>query len=172
MTGEAVRGRRILVAVALLVVAACAREASGATAVPSTVTTTTLAPTTTVPPTTTTTAAPPADGHPARVVREQPWTPFATVGPVTLHHPADRVEAIGFHQSGQDGAQALTAVDTAVRWFTMASRGRDTARQGAADIVVEPGREIRSPVTGTVAAVRHLCLVLRHRRPVRRDRAG
>ena len=150
MTGEAVRGRRILVAVALLVVAACAREASGATAVPSTVTTTTLAPTTTVPPTTTTTAAPPADGHPARVVREQPWTPFATVGPVTLHHPADRVEAIGFHQSGQDGAQALTAVDTAVRWFTMASRGRDTARQGAADIVVEPDREIRSPVTGRV----------------------
>ena len=32
----------------------------------------------------------------------------------------------------------------------MASRGRDTARQGAADIVVEPDREIRSPVTGRV----------------------
>ena len=127
------------------------REASGAVAGPAEQPSTTV---TTVPPVTstvpTTTPSPPADGHPARVVREQAWTPFATVGPVTLHHPADRVEAIGFHQSGQDGAQPLTAADTAVRWFTMASRGRDTTPQGAADVVVEPGREIRSPVTGTV----------------------
>jgi len=60
------------------------------------------------------------------------------------------VEAIGFHQSGHDGAQHQTAAATPVRWFTMETRNRDTDRQGAADIVVEPGREIRSPVTGTV----------------------
>jgi hypothetical protein len=83
-------------------------------------------------------------------VQEQAWVPYATVGPVVLHHPADRVEAIGFHQSGQDGAEHQTATPTAVRWFAMPDRGRDTDRQGAADIVVEPGREIRSPVTGTV----------------------
>ena len=39
---------------------------------------------------------------------------------------------------------------SAVPWFTMESRDRDTAARGAADIVVEPGREIRAPVTGTV----------------------
>lgn len=118
------------------------------TAAPATTASTT---TTIVSPVPTPTTAPPALGtHPARVVQEQAWTPFASVGPITLHHPADRVEAIGFHQSAEDGAQPQTAAPTAVRWFTMASRGRDTSRQGAADVVVEPGREIRSPVTGTV----------------------
>jgi murein DD-endopeptidase MepM/ murein hydrolase activator NlpD len=155
MTGSASTGRRLLAAAALLVVAACAREASGAVAIaedppttsstaPTTSTSTTVRPTTTttVPPTTTTTLP---ERAPA-----QAWTPYATVGPLTLHHPSDRVEAIGFHQSAEDGAQPQAAAPTAVRWFTMASRGRDTDRQGAADIVVEPGREIRSPVTGTV----------------------
>lgn len=172
MRGETSRNRPLLAAGALLVLAACAREASGATAAPEdprpAVTTTTEATTTTsstAPPTTTTStttppttvpppptvATPPTDGsHPARVVHAQLWTPYATVGPVTLHHPSDRVEAIGFHQSGHDGAQRQTATATAGRWFTMESRNRDTDRQGAADIVVEPGREIRSPVTGTV----------------------
>jgi hypothetical protein len=41
-------------------------------------------------------------------------------------------------------------VGTAVRWLTLPSRGRDTTARGAADIVVEPDGEIRSPVTGTV----------------------
>jgi hypothetical protein len=76
--------------------------------------------------------------------------PYATVGPVTLRHPSDRVEAIGFHQSAQDGAQQQEPLPTTVRWFTQASRDRDTTPRGAADIVVEPGREIRAPVTGTV----------------------
>lgn len=107
--------------------------------------TTTAAPTTTVPPTTTTTRP-----HPARVVVPQQWVPYATVGPVTLHHPSDRVEAIGFHQSAQDGAMQQTALPTARRWFVMSSRDRDTVSQGAADIVVEPGRALRAPVTGTV----------------------
>jgi hypothetical protein len=69
---------------------------------------------------------------------------------VVLHHPSDHVEAIGFHQSAQDGAQPQTAVAGTVRWFTMESRNRDTVAQGAADIVVEPDREVRVPVTGTV----------------------
>jgi murein DD-endopeptidase MepM/ murein hydrolase activator NlpD len=154
MAGGGATGRLLLVA-ALVATAACAREAAAAPE-PRTVetttssTTTTTAPTTTtVPPTTTT--APPSDGtHPPRVVLAQPWVPYATVGSITLHHPSNRVEAIGFHQSGHDGAQAQTALPTSVRWFVQDSRGRDTDRQGAADIVVEPGREIRSPVTGTV----------------------
>lgn len=118
---------------------------------------TTVAPTTTVtvattaPPAPTPTAAPPTTRpHPVRVVHEQAWTPFAVVGPMTLHHPVDRVEAIGFHQSGHDGTQQQAAVPGAARWFTMASRNRDTGPQGAADVVVEPDREIRAPVTGTV----------------------
>jgi murein DD-endopeptidase MepM/ murein hydrolase activator NlpD len=166
MTGAASTSRRRLAVAALLVTAACAREASAAsdpeprapvtTTTEAPTTTTTTAPpttTTTVPPTTTTTV-PPTDGtHPARVVLAQPWVPYATVGPLTLHHPSDRVEAIGFHQSGNDGALAQVALPTSVRWFTQASRGRDTDPQGAADIVVEPGREIRSPVTGTVVRV-------------------
>lgn len=157
MTEAGSTGRRLLATAALLVTAACAREASGDSAPvprapePTTTeatTTSTAAPTTT---SSTTTAPSPASGtHPARVVQTQAWTPYAMVGPVTLHHPAHQVEAIGFHQSGHDGAQAQTASPTAVRWFTMESRGRDTARQGAADIVVEPSTEIRSPVTGTV----------------------
>lgn len=161
MRGKVSTARRLLAAGALLVTAACAREASGAAPVPeasSSSTTSTTAPTTTAPTTTTSTTAPtttapppPPDGtHPARLVRGQAWTPYATVGPITLHHPSDRVEAIGFHQSGHDGAQHQAATAGAVRWFTMATRHRDTDPQGAADIVVEPGREIRSPVTGTV----------------------
>ncbi len=114
------------------------------TTTPSTTTSTAPAPTTTTVPTTTT------EPHPERVLWEQPWLPYGTVGPLTLHHPTDRVEAIGFHQSGHDGAQQQTATASAARWFTMESRDRDTGPQGAADIVVEPGREVRAPVTGTV----------------------
>jgi murein DD-endopeptidase MepM/ murein hydrolase activator NlpD len=118
----------------------------------------TVAPTTTASPpptTTTTTAAPPpptstTQPHGSRIATPQAWVPYAAAGPVVLHHPSDRVEAIGFHQSARDGAQVQTALGTAVRWFTMESRDRDTPARGAADIVVEPDREIRAPVTGTV----------------------
>jgi hypothetical protein len=121
-------------------------------------TTTTAAPTTTSPPPPTTAAAPPPTTappttvrpHPARRVFEQAWVPYATTGPVALHHPSDRVEAIGFHQSGHDGAQRQAATASAARWFVQEGRDRDTDPQGAADIVVEPDREIRAPVTGTV----------------------
>lgn len=126
----------------------------------TTTSTTSTAPvtTTTVPPTTAApTTAPPATvaptttrPHPARTVYEQAWVPYATAGPVTLHHPSDHVEAIGFHQSGHDGAQHQSALPTAARWFVQEDRGRDTDLQGAADIVVEPDREVRVPVSGTV----------------------
>lgn len=116
------------------------------TAIPAT--TTSLVPATTAPPAT----APPttARPHPARRVHVQAWVPFATAGPVTLHHPSDHVEALGFHQSGHDGAQHQAASATAARWFVQEDRDRGTDPQGAVDVVVEPDREIRAPVTGTV----------------------
>ena len=111
-------------------------------------TTTTVPPSTTAPPTTSTSTT--VRPHPPRQVFEQAWVPYAVVGPVTLHHPVDRVEAIGFHQSGHDGAQHQAAASTAARWFVQEDRDRDTDPQGASDVVVEPDREIRAPVTGTV----------------------
>ncbi|MEX2292658.1 MAG: hypothetical protein WD691_02625 [Acidimicrobiales bacterium] len=88
--------------------------------------------------------------HPPRSVTAQAWVAYATVGPLTLVHPSDRVEAIGFHQSGHDGALPQTPVPSAARWFLQEDRDRDTTAHGAADIVVEPDREVRVPVTGTV----------------------
>jgi hypothetical protein len=153
------RGRPLLaMAVAgALLLGACADRAEGTSdIVPARPTTSTTGATTTTAAPTTTTASPPASTtsttrpHPPRVVTPQAWVPYASVGPVVLHHPSDHVEAIGFHQSARDGAQEQTALDSAVPWFTMESRDRDTAARGAADLVVEPGREIRAPVTGTV----------------------
>ena len=95
------------------------------------------------PPATTTSTRP-------RSVTETAWTPFATTGPVTLTHPSSRVERVAFHQSNHDGARQLTALPGAVSPTTLEDRERDTGRQGAADVVVDPGTEIRSPVTGRV----------------------
>lgn len=78
------------------------------------------------------------------------WGPYARVGPVTLHFPGEVVEVVGLHQSGHDGAQPQQPVESAGRIGLMDSRERDTNVQGAADIVVDPAREVRSPVTGTV----------------------
>jgi hypothetical protein len=145
-----------------LLAGACGEESTVAFAAPDrpplATSSSTVAPTTTASPpptTTTTTAAPPpptstTQPHGSRIATPQAWVPYAAAGPVVLHHPSDRVEAIGFHQSARDGAQVQTALGTAVRWFTMESRDRDTPARGAADIVVEPDREIRAPVTGTV----------------------
>lgn len=87
---------------------------------------------------------------PPRAVTEQAWTPFATVGGLTLTHPSSRVERVGFHQSNNDGARQLTAVASAVRPTMLEDRERDTGGAGAADIVVDPDTEIRAPVTGRV----------------------
>jgi biotin carboxyl carrier protein len=110
-------------------------------------TTTTAAPTTTTSTSsTTTTASPP----PPRAVHEQAWTPFATVGGITLVHPSARVEHVGFHQANHDGARELTALATAAAPAMLESRERETPSSTAADVVVDPATEIRSPVTGTV----------------------
>lgn len=85
-----------------------------------------------------------------RTVWKTGWGPYATVGPVTLHFPGDVVEVVGLHESGHDGAQPQQPVDGAGRIGLMESRARDTNPQGAADIVVDPTGEVRSPVTGTV----------------------
>lgn len=88
--------------------------------------------------------------HPPRVIVEQDWTPFATVGGVTLHHPSRRVERIGFHESSNDGSRVLEALPTATNPVTLESRGRDNPPRTAADVVSDPDVEIRSPVSGRV----------------------
>jgi hypothetical protein len=140
----------------------CSQEATVAGSEPverapvATTTSTTDVTTTPTTPTSTTAPVPPGSTtsttrpHPKRVVTTQAWVPYASTGPVVLHHVADRIESIGFHESARDGAQALTPLSTSVRWFTMDTRDRDTNPRGASDIVVEPDREIRAPVTGTV----------------------
>lgn len=100
---------------------------------------------------------PPVEPQPPRAGQLQPrhvssqsHVPFAIVGGVTLLHPSSSVETIGFHESNHDGAQQMEPLETAVAPFTMASRDRGTGSRTAADIVVEPGVEIVSPVTGRV----------------------
>ncbi len=105
----------------------------------------------------------PSDGVPGRGCRTtnsagigarsyglQSWENFATVGPVTLRLPSTAVELVGFHESNNDGALALTQLDGQTPITTMSSRNRDTNARGSADVAVHPLVEIRSPVTGTV----------------------
>jgi len=121
-------------------------------------TTTTEATTTSVRPTTTlamttdplatpSVAVPSAD---SRKVTEQAWTPFATVGGITLRHPSSRVERVGFHESTNDGARQLEPLPTAVAPTALETRGRATGSRTAADVVVDPAVEIRAPVSGVV----------------------
>lgn len=112
--------------------------------IPSTSTTTTSTTTSTTTTSTTTTVAPGA------VYFEQPYTLFATAGPVDLFHPATKIEIIGFHEAGHDGSQQQTTVDGSAPATTLDTRNRNTGSRTAADIVVEPTAAIRSPVTGTV----------------------
>lgn len=69
---------------------------------------------------------------------------------LTVFLPADRVEYIGFHESGHDGARQMSTLDGVPRHSTLESRGRGTGSRSAADIVVAPDAEIRAPVSGTV----------------------
>lgn len=85
-----------------------------------------------------------------RIPAGQNYAPFATFADVTLVHPSIRVERIGFHESNHDGARQLEPTTDAIDPIVLASRQRGTGSRTAADIVVEPGTEIRSPVTGTV----------------------
>jgi len=117
------------------------------TTTPTSTSTTTSTTTSTSTTTTTTTSVVVAAG---RRVYEQNNTPFATVGGVTLLHPASRVERIGYHESNLDGARALEPLATSAAWLVMEGRSRDTNSMGAADVQVDPDAEIRAPVTGTV----------------------
>lgn len=82
---------------------------------------------------------------------EQEYVPFAIAGgAVTLHHPARRVERVGFHQSTHDGAREMAVLPTGVNALTLESRERGTSANSAADVVVDPAGEIRAPVTGRV----------------------
>lgn len=127
--------------VALLLTAALAGcTSAGSDVTPATVTTTSTTSTTT------TTAPPP----PSRLVAEPGWSPFATVGGITLLHPAARVERIGFHESNHEGARELIPADTATAPTLMEARERGNGGATAADVVVDPAVEIRAPVTGRV----------------------
>ncbi|CAA9234764.1 MAG: hypothetical protein AVDCRST_MAG76-1441 [uncultured Acidimicrobiales bacterium] len=97
-----------------------------------------------------------------RAVTQTAWSPFATVGGVTLTHPAARVERVGFHESSHDGARQLQPAPTAVAAVTVDSRGRGTGSRTAADVVVDPAGEIRSPVTGRVKRAGRYVLYCRH----------
>ena len=156
----------LLVAVALLATA-CGGRADPATpaqaALPATPATTvpvaTTTTSTTTSTTTTTTAPPPL----VRSVATPAWgTPFAEVGGVTLVHPAERVERIGFHQSNHEGARELSTLATAVQPLTLESRERLTNTRTAADVVVDPTTAIRAPVTGRVLRAGTYVLYCKH----------
>ena len=110
----------------------------------------------TAPPTTPT--SPPR----VRAVRQSGWSTFATVGGVSLTHPAGRIERVGFHESSHDGARQLDPAPTAIAPVTLESRQRGTAARTAADIVVDPAVEIRSPVTGRVKRAGRYVLYCKH----------
>ena len=137
------------------------------TAAPTTAAPVTAAPATAAPTTTGTTAAtttttdPPRPGP--RVVVETGFSPYASAGPITLVHPGNLVERVGFHESNHDGARQQEPLATAVAPVTLESRERETAPRGSADIVVDPGGEIRSPVTGTVKRGGTYTLYCHHR---------
>lgn len=85
-----------------------------------------------------------------RRVTDTGFQPFALVGGFVLSHPAARVERVGFHESNHDGAQQMDAVSTAAVPTVLEARDRGTLPRTAADVVVDPAGEIRSPVSGTV----------------------
>ncbi len=91
------------------------------------------------------------------------FSPYATVGPVTLVHPAAQVERIGFHESGHDGSQQATPTAGATRPVTLETRNRGTGSRTAADIVVAPGTAIRAPVSGRVVRAGTYRLYCRYR---------
>jgi murein DD-endopeptidase MepM/ murein hydrolase activator NlpD len=114
---------------------------------------TSAVPTTLAPPTS---AAPPATSAPPttvpipRVVVDTAFVPFATIDQVVLVHPSAQVELVGFHEANHDGARQMEPTAEAARAIELESRQRGTGSRSAADIVVPPDAEIRSPVTGTV----------------------
>ena len=140
----------------MLVLAACTSGSAKSAQVPviasSDAPATTTTTTTIEPPTTTTTEPPSTTAAPrGRHVIEQDYVAFAVAGDVTLHYPSSRVEHVGFHQSNDEGSQELEALP-GVDATRLEDRGRNTAPQGSADVVVDPDSEIRAPVSGTVVS--------------------
>lgn len=90
------------------------------------------------------------------------YQPYAHASGTQLVHPAAAVELIGLHESGHDGGKQQDPTATAVRALTMATRYRGTGSRTAADIVVAPDIEIRSPVTGTVKSAGPYVLYCRY----------
>ncbi len=90
------------------------------------------------------------------------YQPYARASGALLIHPAAAVELIGLHESGHDGGKQQDPLATAVRPMTMETRHRGTGSRTAADIVVAPGIEIRSPVTGTVKSAGAYVLYCRY----------
>ncbi len=85
-----------------------------------------------------------------RTAYDTAFVPYGQVGSITLLHPARIVERIGLHESNHEGARDQEMRDTAASSVVLESRGRQAGRQSAADIVVAPDTELRSPVSGTV----------------------
>lgn len=97
-----------------------------------------------------------------RVRFEQDFERFATVEGIPVHYPAAVVETVGFHESGHDGSKAFDVGDIDSPWSVLDSRERDTHPRSAADVVVAPDTEIRSPVSGTVVAAQTYVLYCEH----------
>ena len=139
-----------------LVSAACKGDSAGADlraatfATTSTSTTTLPATTTTAAPTTTRVTSPPVPVAAVRSVLETGFRPFLAAGDVTLNYPTPRVERVGFHESNRAGARDLVVLPGAGETIDMPSRDRKTPGRTAADILSDPDREVRVPVTGTV----------------------
>ena len=141
--------RRMWLALLVPLLAAC----SGAEAGPTTI----------AAPSTTTTTVAPTTAAPVRPVHEQPWTPFATVGGIVLHHPSARVERVAFHEANHDGALDLAPLPTAAGHTTLESRERPTSDRSAADVVIDPDLEVRAVVTGRVRRAGTYVLYCDHR---------
>ena len=107
-------------------------------------------------------AADPTARRPPRVQRHDRAV-FARRAGVAFHLPSPRVEHIGYHQSGHDGAQRLRPLDGPAPVSVLDNRGRGTGRRTAADIVVHPHSRITAPVTGTVVAANPYVLYCVHR---------
>ncbi len=56
----------------------------------------------------------------------------------------------------------MEVFDGAAPWTTLEDRGRNTGRRTAADVVVDPTAEIRSPVSGTVIRAGNYVLYCDH----------
>lgn len=133
--------------------------------VPTTVPVVTQPPTTAVPTTLPppTTISPPTTVAVPHVVVQTGYSPFAVVEQLVLFHPAAEVEVVGFHEAGHDGARQMDPTPEAARPVELESRERGTGSRTAADIVVPPDTEIRSPVTGTVKRAGSYVLYCEHR---------